>query len=219
MATKTYPMPFTRIELCVLGIADERLAVLLGRRQEAPEKGLWALPGGVVRIDLDADLDAAAQRVATERLGSTLPYLRQQGAVGGPGRDARADWALSIVYRACLVPDGMDAAPGKRLEALRWFAADDMPTTKGIAFDHAAIVAAAAASLRREVERMDLPYSCMPPTFTLTELQRRCEQILGRTLDKSSFRRRLDERGGVAIVPGEFRGGAYRPAQLFRASS
>ena len=57
-------MPFTRIELVVLTVIDGRLAVLLGRRAEAPQKGKWALPGGVLRIDLDRDLEAAAQRVA-----------------------------------------------------------------------------------------------------------------------------------------------------------
>ena len=59
-----YPMPFTRIELVVLSVVDDGLAVLLGKREQAPYIGKWALPGGVVRIDLDADLDASAQRVA-----------------------------------------------------------------------------------------------------------------------------------------------------------
>jgi 8-oxo-dGTP diphosphatase len=42
-----------------------------------------------------------------------------------------------------------------------------------------------------------------------------CEAILGRRLDKSSFRRRLDERELLAPVPGEMRTGAFRPAQLY----
>ena len=50
-------MPFTRIELVVMSIVDGRLAVLLGKRTGAPHEGQWALPGGVLRIDLDEDLE------------------------------------------------------------------------------------------------------------------------------------------------------------------
>src|SRR3546814_6009719 len=78
-----HPMPFTRIELAIMSIVDDGLAVLLGHRAQAPHAGRWALPGGIIRIDLDCDLDAAAQRVARERLGVELPYLRQLRAVGG----------------------------------------------------------------------------------------------------------------------------------------
>ncbi|HNC98320.1 MAG TPA: NUDIX domain-containing protein, partial [Myxococcota bacterium] len=72
-----------RIELAIMSVVEGRLAVLLGKRTGSPHKGKWALPGGVLRIDLDADLEAASQRVAMERLGVRLPHLRQLQAVGG----------------------------------------------------------------------------------------------------------------------------------------
>jgi hypothetical protein len=50
----------------------------------------------------------------------------------------------------------------------------------------------------------------------LGELQAWCEQLLGRRLDKSSFRRKLSERELVEPIEGEMKGGAFRPAQLFR---
>lgn len=102
-AHSIYPIPFTLIELAIMSIVDGGLVVLLGKREQAPHQGKWALPGGVLRIDLDQDLDAAAQRVAVERLGVELPYLRQLRATGGVERDSRAPWALSIAYRA-LIP-------------------------------------------------------------------------------------------------------------------
>jgi len=85
---KSYPMPFTRLELCILSVVERELCVLLGKREEEPAKGLWAMPGGVLRIDLDKTLEEAAQRVSEERIDVRLPYLKQQCAVGGPGRDA-----------------------------------------------------------------------------------------------------------------------------------
>jgi 8-oxo-dGTP diphosphatase len=72
------------------------------------------------------------------------------------------------------------------------------------------------AELRAEVDRVDIPFAVLPPTFTLGELQQYCENMLGRKLDKSSFRRRLDDRGCVEPIRDEFRVGANQPAQVYR---
>lgn len=208
-------MPFVRIELAVLSLRDGALSVLLARRQGPPYQGTWAMPGGVLRIDLDADLDAAAQRVAGERLGLAIPYLRQQGAVGGPGRDERAPWALSVVYRALLPIDAPAAMPGKRVEELRWVPVDQLASVGPMAFDHAELITQAAAALRAEVADLNLPAGIVPASFTLPELQGLCEALLGQTLDKVSFRRRVMQRDLVSALEGQQRGGAHRPAQLY----
>ena len=209
-------MPFTRVELVVMSIVDGRLAVLLGKRVAAPHEGQWALPGGVLRIDLDADLESAAQRVADERLGVQLPFLRQLTAVGGKLRDSRAPWALSIAFRALLPFEAIDPKAGKRLEALRWTPVDTAMNDDTLAFDHATLIREATGATRHEIDQLELPFGFLPDKFTLGELQEICEQLLGRRLDKSSFRRRLDDRGIVEAVPGEMRTGAFRPAQLFQ---
>lgn len=209
-------MPFTRIELCVMTLLEGGLAVLQGQRAQAPHKGKWALPGGVIRIDLDQDLDSAAQRVASERLGTTLPYLRQLLAVGNKTRDSRAPWALSIAYRALIPFEAIDPKAGKRLEALRWVPVDEAMKDPKLAFDHADLILAAVEATRSEINRLEFPFGFLPDTFTLGELQACCEAILGHRLDKSSFRRRLDERDLLVPIEGAMRTGAFRPAQLFR---
>jgi len=213
---RIHPMPFTRIELVILSIVDGGLSVLLGMRAGAPHKGKWALPGGVVRIDLDRDLEAAAQRVAGERLGVTLPYLRQLLAVGSKMRDSRAPWALSVAYRALIPAHAIDPQPGKRLEAIRWCPVDEAMEDPKLAFDHADLIRSAAEATRAEIDRLELPFGFLPEAFTLGELQATCAAILGRPLDKSSFRRRLDAANLLEPVPGEVRTGAFRPAQLYR---
>jgi ADP-ribose pyrophosphatase YjhB (NUDIX family) len=199
-----------------MSVVDGRLHVLLGRRSEAPHAGKWALPGGVLRIDLDRSLELAAARVMRERLGLESPFLRQMAAVGGPTRDPRAPWALSIVYRALVRAENLAATPGKRIEALAWRPAETVAGDGGLAFDHGELVAAAMEATRREIDRLELPFEFLGEQFTLGELQLACEQLLGRRLDKSSFRRKLADRDLVEPVPGAFRGGANRPAQLFR---
>jgi ADP-ribose pyrophosphatase YjhB (NUDIX family) len=210
-------MPFTRIELAVLSIVDGGLAVLLGRRTGRPYAGQWALPGAVLRIDLDRDLEAGAQRIAEDRLKTRLPFLRQLCAVGAKGRDPRG-WGLSVVYRALLPHDAIAPQPGERIESLKWCPVDEAITDTRLAFDHAQLVQQAVEATRAEIDRLELPLGFLPDRFTLGELQSTCEQILGRRLDKSSFRRKLDDRNLVEAVEGEMRTGPFRPAQLFRIS-
>lgn len=213
-----HQMPFTRIELVVFTVDEGRLQLLLGRRAQAPHAGRWALPGGVVRIDLDADLVAACQRVARERLGVPLPDPRQVVAVGGRKRDPRAPWALSVVYRAMVRPESLQAVAGKRLTELRWMAAAELGDAS-LAFDHAALLALAVKQLQQQVATLQFPPGLVDETFTLGELQAACEAVLGQALDKSSFRRRLDAAGVVEAVPGAIRTGPNRPAQVFVLSS
>ncbi len=216
--SRAYPMPFTRIELAVLSIVDGGLAVLLGRREQPPHKGAWALPGGVLRIDLDGDLEGAAERVAEERLGVAPPFLRLLTAVGSKSRDPRAHWGLSIVYRALVPIDAFSPKAGKRLEALRWVAVDEAAEDQRLAFDHVRLIAGAAQVTRAEIDNLELPFDFLPERFSLGELQSLCESMLGRRLDKSSFRRRLDERKLVQALPGDMRRGAFRPAQMYQRS-
>ena len=57
----------------------------------------------------------------------------------------------------------------------------------------------------------------MPKTFTLSQLQRVYEQVLGSELDKRTFRRRIEELELVEPVPGaREEGAAHRPAQRYR---
>lgn len=213
---KRYPMPFTRLEIVVLSVLDHKLQVLLARRAEAPHAGKWALPGGALRIEMDTSLDAAARRVANERLGVEVPYLRQLRAVGGPTRDPRAPWALSVVYRAMVPAERVVFSAGKRVEALAWRPVESVIADKGLAFDHPMLVFDAVERTRGEVERLELPAGLLEGEFTLGELQTTCEHLLGRRLDKSSFRRKLGERQIVESVEGRLRAGRNRPAQLFR---
>ena len=210
-----YEMPFTRVELCVFGVIEGELSVMLVKREARPYMGYWALPGGVLRIDLDDDLDAAARRVARERLRAPVPYLRQQCAVGGKKRDARAPWALSVVYRSLLQARHFDPQAGKRVTDLKWMTVDAAEESKDLAFDHGRIIGDAAVALRQEVFDLNLPMDYLPAQFTLGELQLHCEELLGCKLDKSSFRRRVADRNLLVPVD-ELRQGPNRPAQVYR---
>ena len=212
-------MPFTRIEVAVLSIVDGALQVLLAKRSEAPYAGKWALPGGVLRIDLDKSLEASAQRVIAERLDTVIPAMEQLCAVGGPRRDPRADWALSIVFKAFVPFSQISVNAGKRIESLVWRPVEQAINDENLAFDHADLISLAVQATREQIEALSLPAGLLDDQFTLGDLQLTCEQVLGRKLDKSSFRRKLANRNLVEPIKGATRGGAFRPAQLYRLLS
>ena len=211
-----HPMPFVRVDLVLLSVIDGGLQVLLSHRKEAPFKGKWGLPGGVLRIDLDESLEAAAQRVAGERLNRALPNLSQVAAVGGAKRDPRAPWAMSVVYRSLVQPD-LETSPGKRVQALEWRNVEGVIQAADLAFDHAMLVGRAVEATRQEIRDLRFPQGWLPDEFTLGELQAWSEGVLGAALDKVTFRRRMEVAGSAVAVAGKMRsGGAHRPAQLYQ---
>lgn len=216
-----YPMPLARVEVVLQSIMNGRLSTLLVKRAEPPYRGHWALPGGVIRVDLDASLDDAAARVIAERLQISPQGLKQLLTVGGAEREPRAPrgWGLSVVYRAMAREEELKPVAGKRVESWAWHAVDSLPDSGDFAFDHEAIVQQAAVWTRAEFEDLRLSASLVPEQFTLGELQLICESVLGRRLDKSSFRRKLRDRGVVMPIEGAFQSGMRnRPAALYALS-
>jgi 8-oxo-dGTP diphosphatase len=210
-------MPLVRVDVVCLSVADGVLKVLLAQRSEEPFQGCWGLPGGVLRIDLDVSLEAAARRVGRERMKLELGQLDQVVAVGGADRDPRAPWAMTVVYR-CLVGAEFEAATGKRVGAFKWFGLDDLDSsfaTGLIAFDHRELVQRAVLDLRRDVSEIRMSDTWFPAPFTVPELQSFCEVVLGGALDKVTFRRRLEALQVLNPLPGRMRTGPFRPAQLY----
>jgi hypothetical protein len=87
-----------------------------------------------------------------------------------------------------------------------------------LAFDHDRIVEVAAERLRGRVTYTTAPFALMPNEFTLSELQAAYEAILGVPLHRRAFRERV-EREKWVVETGKQRGGAHRPARLFRAAT
>ena len=203
------------------GENNERLHVLLVRRGVPPFAGRWALPGGFVRMD--EDLDAAAHRELQEETGTRAPsYLEQLYTFGAPGRDPRTR-VITVAYYALLpgpASDLPDAAGGSEPRAgtdaadARWYPVDALPGP--LAFDHDRIVETALSRLRAKLGYTSVAYALLPDEFTLTELQRVYEIILGRALDKRNFRKKMLSLDILEATPRQKRDGAHRPAQLFR---
>lgn len=208
--------PIVTADVALFTLADYRLRVLLIRRANNPAPGGWALPGTVLKPDVDRNVDAAALRALASKTRVVLPHLEQVTTSSGPDRDPRG-WSVSVLYYALLPSDQVQAVAGDKTEAIEW--CDPGRPGHRLTFDHAQLLARALATLQDKVERGALPLHLLPAKFTLTDLQRACEAILGRELDKGAFRRKIADQPTLVLVPGEYLRGPQRPAQLYRAAA
>jgi 8-oxo-dGTP diphosphatase len=218
-----YVRPSVAVDVVVLTVEHGELRCLLVRRTEPPQQGWWALPGGF--IGFDEDLNEAAGRVLATKGGLRGAYLEQLYTFGRPDRDPRTR-VITISYMALVDAGRLAGVPADVAVAsleIRWpgerggpvaarAGADRLP----LAFDHADIVGLAVKRLRGKLGYAPVGYELLPRQFTLRQLQDIHEAILGRALNKDSFRRRMLAAGQLRATGQREAGVAYRPAELYR---
>ena len=208
--------PLVTVDVVIFSVIQDDLQTLLVRRPQVPAEpfpGLWALPGGFVDVEKDVSLEACALRKLREKTGVRSPYLEQVGSWGNARRDPRG-WSVTHVYFALLAGDSQVVAKGGNAVDVAWIPIREVSGER-LAFDHAKLLSAALARLRSKVEYTSLPAFLLPETFTLAELQSVYETVLGRPLDKSAFRTRMNAADLIETT-GEVRTGTNRPAALYR---
>ena len=208
--------PIVNTDVALFTLVDAQLRVLLIQRANNPEPGGWALPGGLIKPEIDRSLEDAALRTLAIKTQVKLPHLEQVATYSGAHRDPRG-WSVSTLFFALLPSDQVPAVAGSKTESIMW--ADPEKPGRRLGFDHAEMLAKALGVLRDKVLRGALPLHLLPARFTLTDLQRACEAIIGRPLDKGAFRRQIKDARDLVKVSGAFVRGAQRPAQLYRAAA
>ncbi|HOY70243.1 MAG TPA: NUDIX domain-containing protein [Methylotenera sp.] len=213
-----FPRPLTFVDVVIFCVQESQLKVLLIKRKPSdklPNQPQWGLVGGFVDIDKDENLEATALRKLKEKTNVTSPYLEQLGSWGSRTRDPRG-WSVTNVYFALISPEF--ASPlqhGGNAEDAQWVTIEGSGVKYALAFDHHEILETAITRLRNKVEYTSLPAYLMPNTFTMAELQKSYEVVLGRSLEKSAFRTRVLSTDLLEPID-DFKLGSNRPAQLYK---
>jgi len=202
--------PTLAVDVVLLTVRDDELQVLLTRRRDEPWRDHWTLPGSLVRVD--EELDEAAERALQAKAGLSGVYLEQLHTFGAVHRDPRAR-VVSVAYYALVAADR--AAAAVHADDARWFSVHEEVPRLAVGFDHTEILQHAVARIRARLEHVPIAFQLLPQAFTLTELQRVYEVILGRRLDKRNFRAKMLALGTLEVAPGR-RIAVGRPAQLYR---
>jgi 8-oxo-dGTP diphosphatase len=233
---RAYAPAAVTVDVVALTIRDGALHALLVRRGAPPYAGMWALPGGFIRVPEAEDLDQAAARELAEETGlDTGPHglervhLEQLGTYGAPARDPRMR-VISVAHLA-FAPELPDARAGSDAAAAAWVPVHSLGltgshgqrpgTTHRLAFDHTRILADGLERARSKLEYTPLATAFCAPEFTVPELRAVYEAVWGEELHAGNFHRKVlsvpgfVESTGATSDRGGRRGGP-RP-RLYRA--
>jgi 8-oxo-dGTP diphosphatase len=224
-----FPRPSVAVDVVLLTVRNGGIWALLARRADHPHRGRWAVPGSFLRID--ESLDAAASRVLATKAGLADIFTEQLYTFGAPDRDPRTR-VVAVAYYALVEPSRLDRvvsareAVDLRLARLSvpWpgetggsvGALDDEGRELGLAFDHAEILGMAVKRIRGKLDYAPIGFELLPDAFSLRDLRFVHEAILGRALNKDSFRRRIIDRGLVVPTGRRAAGVGHRPPELYR---
>lgn len=218
----TFEKPSVTVDVVILTVRDSRLCALLVKRSEPPFKDTWSLPGGFV--GMQESLDEAASRVLAQKGELKGVFLEQLYTFGSVKRDPRMR-IISVSYYALVEFNAIKETealglfeikvPWKGEEGGEVMVVDKEKKQHPLAFDHAEILGMAVKRIRGKLEYAPLGFELLPKRFTLRQLQEIHETILGKHLNKDSFRRKM-LASGMLKATGKFEEGKdFRPAELY----
>ncbi len=175
---------FVSVDIIVFGFEDNKLKLLIGKRQMDPGRGEWSLYGGFVGAK--ESVDEAARRVLFELTGLKNLYMKQVHTFGAIDRDP-GERVISVAY--CALINVKDYDINLLVEhGVQWVELNKMPLLYS---DHNDMVKRAITLLRRRINTEPLSFNLLPDLFTLTQLQHVYEAVLGEEIDKRNFRKRI----------------------------
>lgn len=220
-----FPTPHLAVDVVLLTLEDGAIKVLMMRRSCEPFAGQLVLPGGFVREH--ETLEATARWVLAGKVHLPDLAVEQLYTFSEPGRDPRG-WVVSVAHFALVPVEALRAvltgASCLELVTLATPPSGELELISGqetitLGFDHAEIIATAIERIRGKLDWSMAAFALLPPRFTLFDLQRVHEIILGRALNKPHFRKRMLERpvpdGRRLVATGEYARGRHRPAELY----
>lgn len=212
----------------VFGFSDNTLKILI---MEYHNTHYFALPGGFVKRD--ENLDDAVKRGLKERTGLKNLFLEQFYTFGDCERynpeikkelleasgfsiPEEAHWMLdrfvTIAYYALIDHRNVTPTPDDLSDSLAWHPVNKLPP---LILDHEMIVGKALETLRRDLDRKIVGRNLMPPKFTMKELQRVHEAILGHPLQRTNFQRKMLNMGILRRHEKYFTGKSHKAPYLY----
>jgi ADP-ribose pyrophosphatase YjhB (NUDIX family) len=219
-------IPNLSYDSVIFGFSNEKLKILI---LEYHNTGAFALPGGFVRMD--EPLDEAVKRGLSERTGLDKIYLEQFYIFGSLERSDPAimkrifkeqdlkltdDWMLgrfvTVAYYALINYETVTPKPDVFSDSIDWYDFDSLPL---LMQDHNLIVTKALEHLRTHLDQKLLSFNLLPDFFTMKDLQRVYESILGETQNRANFQRKMLGLGILERHEKLFSGGSHKAPFLY----
>lgn len=211
----------------VFGFSEGKLKILI---LEYFDTGLFALPGGFIKTE--EDLDDAVQRGLQERTGLKDIYLEQFYTFGAANRNQTGEmevilksnftdlteysWILdrmiSIAYYALINIEVVTPSPDVLADSCQWYDLEALPK---LIQDHEKIVNKALSVLQDNLDKKLQGVNLLPEKFTMNQLQKVYEAILGEKLHRGAFQRKMLGLGNLERHEKKYSGAAHKAPFLY----
>ncbi len=173
------------VDCCIFGFENNNLKILLVQHASGRSKGQWALPGEFVLKD--RNLKEVPHHVLQRLTGLENIFVEQLGTFG---RLDRVDYArvITIAYYALISPQKYTLKVGADALDVAWV---NISEVGNLIYDHNEIMDYAIVKLRDRIRTYPIGFELLPEKFTLTQIQKLYEAMLGHSLDTRNFRRKM----------------------------
>ncbi|RZJ68440.1 MAG: NUDIX hydrolase [Flavobacterium sp.] len=207
------------IDSVVFGFDKSSLKVLLAKLKD---QDLWSLPGGYVKKQ--EGLREAASRILKERTGAENIYLQQFHTFGQPNRSEGffSDYPddlwhkqrfISIAYYALVNFSDVTPVTDEFSGECRWCDISEIPP---MMMDHRLILDKALITLRKQLNYKPIGFNLLDEKFTMPELQKLYEIILGKKLNRGNFYRKMLRFDILEKLNESRKGGAHKAPDLYK---
>ena len=215
-------LPNISVDCVIFGFHNNQLKVLLLKWKDW---GNWCLPGGFV--GRTESLDDSAKRILEERTGLKNIFLQQFYTFSEPERDkdkkpfkevdSTNSWLMdrfiTVGYWALVEFSKVTPRPDWLSEECKWW---DIPKLPKLMYDHNTIVKKALEALRLNLNDYPVGYNLLGTKFTMPELQHLYETILGTSLDRRNFQKKMLALDVLEKLSERKTGGAHKSPFLYK---
>ncbi len=164
---------------------DGSLKVLLIRRDMDPYRGYWMLPTSLLLSN--ETIEECATEALYDWVGLKDVCLEQCHVYSKLDR-IPVERVIGTSLVGIIDTQAFELKRKKRNDEIAWFSVDEIPK---IVYDHGEVIEDAAKYIRRKLQNIRFIKNLFPSDFTLPELQLAYERVLGRTLDRRNFRKKI----------------------------
>lgn len=194
------------VDCVIFGYDDKDLKVLLIESDLQEFVGLFSLLGDLVKPN--EDLDSASYRVLRDRTGLDNVFLHQVHTFGKVHRHPSGR-VVSTAYYALINLNNHQLKIDTN--NLHWH---NVSSIKKLAFDHKEIVNTCLQVLREQIMEHPVALNLLPEKFSLRALQEVYEAILGYSLDRRNFRKKISLKNWLAELDEMEVDVTHRPGRL-----
>jgi len=184
--------------------------VLLIRRKNEPFKDKWALVGGALYNN--ESLEECSRREIKEKTGLENINLNLCNIFSEVNRSPVMRM-VAVSYLGVVDIDKVNVLKETlKTSNADWFSINNIPK---LAYDHNEILNDSLEKLKLEISNSDILKSLFPNGFTIPELQKTYESILGKTFDRRNFRRKLLSLDLIVDTNKTIKFDGNKPAKLY----